>query len=586
MSQNGSESECLVTRARRARVERGKRSRNGCLTCNIKRVKCDEIRPHCGRCVRLRLTCEWRQAKPSLAARRRGFGPIKDRDSGLWSPSSIVPKVSETILSPQPNMAPEAHHCLPSPIPENRLPQVAEMPWGAMTASVGYDSNNYLDAFGLLRAPVMTPFFATFDLSFAYANGFTPALGTDDKQAASFHCKILAPLKSTRNWACSAHTLFLNKAYNKNMALHFLLAVSHSELAIHYGQGSQPPRESQEHFERGSQLFLQAHNPFAPPDHVSMMLSFLYMYMFWMRRDRLDPMKLKNLSRAVLAYIQTYGLDALCACDDVLPDGEATGACRGTTTASEQVLLARVIIYLYDRDGFCCFFGCGGDFASYLDSNVQKRRLIWLRSRTVFLLSTEQSSSNNNEAEIEDAATLDLYFELITLHHEINSYSQASVAQSVIMESRLRQRLEAMWKDQSPLFNRVMDPNCHEQCTLMSFVAATFYYALQIYFHRARQSSFQARPLPNECQNSLTSLVSTAYYAIKTGPVQLLERFQWSLFIAGLETTDPVHQEWVGNNISDPAIKAGFDHIKGLKRQFEEGITIRMIRSLIDGGFQ
>ncbi|KAJ0424454.1 hypothetical protein BJY00DRAFT_264010 [Aspergillus carlsbadensis] len=604
MSQDSSDGGS-VNRVRRARVERGKRSRNGCSTCISKRVKCDETRPYCGRCVRLQLTCEWRLPKPSLASRRRGFGPIKDRDSDLWLPSSIVPKADERVLALESTMTRECRNRLPSITPENtfqldefladslpgddclplsgihpvQVPHDAETPWEPLASSAENDSNTSLTAFGWLRAPAIGPFFAASDLSFAYATGFTPALGSDDKQAASFHCKVLAPLKSTRNWACSAHTLFLNKAYNRDMALHFLLAVSHSELAIYYGQGSQPPRESQEHFERGSQLFLQAHNPFASPDHVGMMLSFLYMYMFWMRRDRLDPMRLRDLSRAVLAYVRTYGLETLCASDDV-------GTCGEIITVSEQVLLARVIIYLYDRDGFCCFFGCGGEFASYLNSDPRKRRRMWLRSRAAPLLSSESGSFDGIKTEMEDAATLDVYFELITLHQEINAYSQASATQSTIMESSLKQRLEAINKDHAPLFHRVMDPKCHSQCTLMAFVAVTFYYALQIYFHRARLSSFGARPLPTRFQDFLTSLVSTAYYAVKAGPMQLLERFQWSLFIAGLETTDPVHQDWIGNSISDPAIKAGFDHIKSLKEQSHGGITMPMIRSLIDEGFQ
>lgn len=71
--------------------------------------------------------------------------------------------------------------------------------------------------------PVDDPLTVT-DLSFAYAPGGSPSSGNDDKQAVLFHCKIFASLKSTRDWSCSAHTLFFKKAYNRNMALHFLLA--------------------------------------------------------------------------------------------------------------------------------------------------------------------------------------------------------------------------------------------------------------------------------------------------------------------------------------------------------------------------
>ncbi|KAK6457371.1 uncharacterized protein RJT20DRAFT_150154, partial [Scheffersomyces xylosifermentans] len=36
-----------------------KRSRDGCLTCKKRRVKCDESHPRCHNCVRLKLTCNY-----------------------------------------------------------------------------------------------------------------------------------------------------------------------------------------------------------------------------------------------------------------------------------------------------------------------------------------------------------------------------------------------------------------------------------------------------------------------------------------------------------------------------------------------
>ncbi|OAQ60044.1 C6 zinc finger domain-containing protein [Pochonia chlamydosporia 170] len=37
----------------------GPRSRNGCWTCRTKKVKCDEVRPKCCRCIRLKLLCDY-----------------------------------------------------------------------------------------------------------------------------------------------------------------------------------------------------------------------------------------------------------------------------------------------------------------------------------------------------------------------------------------------------------------------------------------------------------------------------------------------------------------------------------------------
>ncbi|KAI9375281.1 hypothetical protein BJX61DRAFT_531697 [Aspergillus egyptiacus] len=608
MGQNRNETGS-ASRARRRRVERGKRSRNGCATCISKKVKCDETRPNCTRCVRLQLACEWALPKPSLASRRRGFGPIKDRNSGLWSPSAIMPKKDDRSIAPdQSNLSTlDTQDYLPSPGLDELLQSsdlLAELEasggdagwWQDPTtdrypaetsSSMTRMPNNGGDPVDLsgeiepLRVPLIHPLFNATELSFTYASGFTPALGNDDEQAVLFHCKIFASLKSTRSWTCSAHTLFLDKAYRRDMALHFLLAVSHSELAIYYGQGPEPPHKSREHFDRGSQLFLQAHNLVASPDHVGMLLSFLYMYMFRMRRDRLDPIRLRDLSRAVFVYIRTYGLDTLCARDDVLSYDE-TG---GMITVSEQVLLARVIIYLYDRDGFCCFFGCGGDFANHLNRESQTLRMIWMRSRATFLLSSSNFRfPSGTGTEIDDAPTLDVYFELIVLHQEINVYSRISESQSTAMKLQLQKRLDTIHKDHAPLFSQVVNSSCHGQGPLMAYVTVTFFYALQIYLHRARWSSFGTRPVPTALQEALSSLIAAAYHAIRTGPVQLLERFQWSLFMSGLETTDPVHQEWIGKNLSDPAMKEGFDHLQAIKQQSPRDITMQKIRSLVDQG--
>ena len=60
-----------------------------------KKVKCDETKPICARCERLKLTCIWEPPREKLASRRRGFGPVKERLREDWTPPSIVPKVEE-----------------------------------------------------------------------------------------------------------------------------------------------------------------------------------------------------------------------------------------------------------------------------------------------------------------------------------------------------------------------------------------------------------------------------------------------------------------------------------------------------------
>ncbi|KAL1892096.1 hypothetical protein Sste5346_007251 [Sporothrix stenoceras] len=70
------------------------RSKSGCLTCRSRKVKCDEAKPGCQMCTRLRLRCEYgaEEKTTRLHDRRLGAGPLKKRQFTNWRPQKIVPK--------------------------------------------------------------------------------------------------------------------------------------------------------------------------------------------------------------------------------------------------------------------------------------------------------------------------------------------------------------------------------------------------------------------------------------------------------------------------------------------------------------
>ncbi|PYI23966.1 hypothetical protein BO99DRAFT_457810 [Aspergillus violaceofuscus CBS 115571] len=575
------------TRQRRARVERG-RSRNGCQTCLSKRVKCDEQHPHCKRCVRLGLTCEWGRGKQPLAARRRGLGPIKHRDSSRWAPPSIHPRQGDELnqgdietgmqvttevsnlgfVSPQ-GLSPS------TPVSSTDSPALTQ---SAMESSINASESvvNSHDQEGLSMYPAPSWLIAATPL--LLADPFTgPSIGSSDTEAVSFHRSVFASLKSSRPPSLSAHSLFLDHAWDKKMAFHFLLALSHSELAIHFGYGARPTPESCLHLQRGSELLVQARNPVAPTDHLELLLSFLYIFMFWMRREQLSPLKLRALSATVLAYIREFDLLQVCTSDEIhsLPK-------PSTNTVPYKVLLSRVLIYLYDRDGFCSFFGCGGLLASYMSANSERLRKIWRLSRTAFLWNNAQDQlSPSSEAsfhEVDEAATLHVYFEMIGLHHEINRYSQSDMP-DLAVQSQIYHQLNRIRQEHASLFNIVADGN---DPSLMAMVTVTHFHALRIYSNRSRASAWGSKPIPTEVQSAMTDLVTTLHYTISRGNhVQLMERFQWSLLVLGMETQDPVHWEWVDRNISDVAIREVFFLILAAKRRSGGCIPMTLVRQLI-----
>ncbi|RSL81885.1 hypothetical protein CEP51_005558 [Fusarium floridanum] len=61
------------------RPRRHLRSREGCLTCKRRKVKCDEQRPRCSHCERLNFECKWRPQQRSTAQRRQANNDMNNQ---------------------------------------------------------------------------------------------------------------------------------------------------------------------------------------------------------------------------------------------------------------------------------------------------------------------------------------------------------------------------------------------------------------------------------------------------------------------------------------------------------------------------
>jgi hypothetical protein len=67
-------------------ANRSARSKEGCLTCKRRKVKCDEQRPRCSHCERLNLECKWQ----GLHARRQSTATTSsDRNAVVRTPMSM-----------------------------------------------------------------------------------------------------------------------------------------------------------------------------------------------------------------------------------------------------------------------------------------------------------------------------------------------------------------------------------------------------------------------------------------------------------------------------------------------------------------
>ncbi|KAJ4129249.1 hypothetical protein NW768_007784 [Fusarium equiseti] len=244
--------------------------------------------------------------------------------------------------------------------------------------------------------------------------------------------------------------------------------------------------------------------------------------------------------------------------------------CAASEGTSESSTLSRILTYIYDRDVFCGFFGCGEKFAGYVSEKHETRERIWQLSRMPIL--AEHVVPETGQRRI-----VDVYFSLITIQYEINQYSQSS-GRLPGKWLEMKRKLDKIKEEHSWLF--ILSQQSAPSPPLMALVTVTILHALQIYLHRSRESAFGETPVPPEVATSLRELVEVAYHTIAMGPVQLLERFQWALLIAGIETRDPIHRDWISASISDPVIKSVYDHVLAVKGT-SDTVSMEAVRDLI-----
>ncbi|KAG7404890.1 Lactose permease [Fusarium oxysporum f. sp. rapae] len=78
---------------------RTQRSRGGCQTCRVKKVKCDETRPICRRCIRLELTCDYTRLPRKKYTRRVIASPVASSPANLIASAEVASTPSTSFTA-------------------------------------------------------------------------------------------------------------------------------------------------------------------------------------------------------------------------------------------------------------------------------------------------------------------------------------------------------------------------------------------------------------------------------------------------------------------------------------------------------
>ncbi|GAB1206481.1 hypothetical protein APSETT445_005170 [Aspergillus pseudonomiae] len=110
----------------------GPRRRTGCLTCRARKVRCDEAKPTCANCTRLRLQCIYKTIVPGIAPRRstQRVPQLPQRAFTIDPAPTHVPdrldvNYFDTVLQPRELRPRRASHMLPHQISDHTLPSTS-----------------------------------------------------------------------------------------------------------------------------------------------------------------------------------------------------------------------------------------------------------------------------------------------------------------------------------------------------------------------------------------------------------------------------------------------------------------------------
>jgi hypothetical protein len=109
-----------------------------------------------------------------------------------------------------------------------------------------------------------------------------------------------------------------------------------------------------------------------------------------------------------------------------------------------------------------------------------------------------------------------------------------------------------------------------------------FFYALRIYKFRCFQQD--ATITPPEVQASVNSILCIAQRSFSSKQLDIMvERFQWPLFMAGIETSDNIHKEWIQTKLRKVKLSDAFRRIVEMQDRTRMRVSMPVARQIMCG---
>ncbi|OLN96308.1 Sterol uptake control protein 2-like protein 4 [Colletotrichum chlorophyti] len=510
----------------------GPRSRNGCWTCRTKKVKCDEQRPNCRRCIRLRLLCDYAPRVKLTKANKTRKGQL------VLSQVSIASSAGETgVRSPG----------LPT--------------WAQAVAHLGQSKT--LSLFNP-SAPAMAA--CALDLSSA------------DHEAIRYFRTSFAKLHHTKNPDFSLFSIMFDIAQTDPMVMHVVLALGGRELEFRRNKNAEEargPRTPLQHYSSALRMMADTVGG-EGSSHLDLDSVCTALYLMLVYEQKYGDGKCQGFSNHLAGaslILQHRFKDLLLQLPSPSPETNRKSLAltrRGHADDGPRLSLysARMLVWIALHDASAASYGLGGQLncalhkimaainaGSGLSGAFQPLDAFERLHRFSNPLYRSMWADAYPQAELlDDVENRNVYAllgacgqlrfmiaQLANISHE-DDVSQQQRAMAVDLAIQ-----QVGWK-----FTELLEvaaelsistDNSHRLVSNIRGIVP-HYHAVVLEF--LRLTRFNDTPMLSARQRSaLREIMNLAFQAFKHEGDEAMTRIAWPLFVVALETDDLLHREWV-----------------------------------------
>ncbi|KAI9649840.1 hypothetical protein NHQ30_002422 [Ciborinia camelliae] len=562
------------------------------MTCRRARVRCDEKHPICERCNRLGLDCFYEQFIPRRERVRR-HREARER----IAPVQIVPNTVELLPHSTPVELDELIHAV---VDEDFPDMWSMLDWSSTMEhgfilpegyfnletsddlTSGYQDNgtiSHFSPFQPLKALDLvgrdnvvfqdnTHTQGRLTLHFPSLRGSNPLKLSPSEKLAVENYRSLSMRFTTKNPTFSTQQIYICLGAQDPLIMHLLLAISFRDLFFKDKENNELHDLAQKHFRAGIGRLLTAISEEESPHHLSIMAAFWFLYMLGSSQIHAGIGTMIDLSRVVCDYVQKHVAGLL----DIGPPNRRDADPQLSLNIRDQSLLARVTVWVFYADVGFCFCYRGGDLARYLCTDTKNISKIVDMGRAVLALNWGQDYPPDQAADDDqNLEVLDLLWKSAVMCQIVNDIDKNPDPPS----EEIEQKFCDLEQTYSFIFElAAIDVETRPRFLVNADWILSYFYAIRIYHFRYTTQNEDRNARPKVIKRALKSLLDIAQRIFAKGDEENYERLHWPLFMAGIETSDKIHREWILEKFSSGKFRTVLEKV--LKIQHLSGTRVHM----------